>query len=90
MKVETRRIEKEKKFLPTTISITAESEEEFKTIFAIFNYAIIADFLNSYCGRGASCRGASYDIIDSMKKAYGGDIRYQDFHSELHNRISHL
>jgi len=48
MKVTTKEAEEMKKFKPFTLNITFESEDEVKTIYALFNHSTLTDFMQRH------------------------------------------
>ncbi len=64
-------------FKPVTLSITMENMQELCTIFSIFNFTPITNYIEKYCGAEIT-----KDIRESLY-INGNWPPYGEFHSEL-------
>ena len=74
-------VDRKEGFKPVTLSITMESMEELCTIFSVFDYITITDFIERYCGE---------DITENIRSALDPDenIPCEGYHKELSNAIT--
>lgn len=69
-------------FRPINLNFTLETEDEINTMYVLFNYTTLVNFIDAYMGAGTASK-----VRDAIRTLYGKTPPYDKIHTDLRVRL---